>query len=134
MNKEIIEITYTDLRRLSDKVVHIISEVTLIQPEKITLKSSINNQLGIDGDDWFLIQERIQKDLNFDFKDFNYHNFFFEEGSNVLKFPIRIFSVISRVFNYAITLPFNEKAAKSMWKNKNVLNKPDLKIEDLITL
>ena len=133
MKKEIIEIKYGELRKLTEKLIAIISEETRLPINKISLKTSINNQLGIEGDDWFLIQDRIQAEFNFDFKGFNFNEYFYEEGENVLFLPFIIFSSLFNIIEYILIFPFNRIKAKEVWNNKLFKNKPDLKIEDLIT-
>ncbi len=136
MKKEIIEISYIDLRTLSENMITMISEETKISKEKISIKSSINNQLGIDGDDWISIKDRLRTDFNCSLSGFKFHEYFFEEGENVLSFPLMILDLIAvpiKLILYLIISLYDRGSAMKIWNYKLIKRKPDLKIEDLIT-
>ncbi len=133
MNKEKIKISYKDLRKLSEDLISSISEQILVKKEKITLRSSINNELGIDGDDWFDLQERLKAEFGYDFSDFDFRYYFNEEGEQTLNLPLITADRVFRITASGIIIFFNKNLAKRIWRNRLIRNKPDLQIQDILT-
>lgn len=53
--------TFTEVRSVTKRIINIVAENSGIDSTEITLRSSINFDLGVDGDDWDDILEKTVK-------------------------------------------------------------------------
>lgn len=130
MNEE-ITISFSELRNISNRIIDLISDVTSTDRRKLTLKTAINNDLGVDGDDWDDVLYALKEKENIVFDGFNVQEYFHYEGEIPL-LPILLFFIPIRYIFYTL---------KNGWKNsswrefseKHFISKKDLTIGDLIT-
>ena len=56
-----IRTSFTTLRQTANRIVQVVSDICGIDKKEISISSSINNDLGIDGDDWTDLQKALQR-------------------------------------------------------------------------
>lgn len=89
-----MKIPYTELKSTATSIIAIVSEKTGYADDDISINTSLNNHLGINGDDWNeLLQELVQK-VNIDMTGFEADKYFFSDRElsdaslfNLLAFP-----------------------------------------------
>lgn len=69
---------------LSERVFHLIAEQTGIPVERVQLKSSLLNDLGVDGDDAVELLESLAVTFGIDFSNFRFRDYFGAEGFDIL--------------------------------------------------
>lgn len=110
-----------------------ISEVTGEPKEKISLRTSINNDLSVQGDDIDLILERLHKDFDCELNGLHFYNYFMDEGEISGMAPIVLILLPIRILGFLTTLPFNKKLAKRILNINPYERHPDLTVADLVT-
>lgn len=50
--KQTIDISYSELRNITNRIIKLVHLTTGHKQDKITISTSINNEIGIEGDDW----------------------------------------------------------------------------------
>jgi hypothetical protein len=92
-----LKITFSELRQTTNRIIELVSRVTGYEKEKIDLRTSINNTIGVDGDDWDDILIALHKQEDLTLEGLNFYDYFQDEGQiafgslNVLTLPIRFF-------------------------------------------
>jgi len=80
-----------EMNEINNKLIDFVKSWNLIQPDKITLDTLIEKDLGITGDDAIDFIEEFAKKFDVDIVSFDYSKYFGSEG-------IDIFDVFSRLF------------------------------------
>ena len=75
-----INSSFTSLRQTVDRIITIVSEVTSYEREKIDLKTSINNDIGVDGDDWDDLLIALKERGGLNLEGLNFYDYFQDEG------------------------------------------------------
>lgn len=130
MKKEKIEISLSELRFVTESVFNIVSDIGGINPTKLSLKTSINNELGIQGDDWEDLVIKVKQEFNCEFSELNFYDYFLDETQISYNFFLNLLYLPFRLIIYLSYFDIN--ILKKIW-NHNYKNLPDLPIKDLIT-
>lgn len=128
-----IEVTFPELRSVTVRIINIVAESSGVNRNKISIKSSINYDIGIDGDDWDdLLYMLIEKE-QINFEGFEASKYFYNEGelsNNIIYFIlfvpfIFITFLIDRAWKYT---SFKEYFSKRFGDDK----KQKLTVGDLV--
>ena len=90
-----INVTYSEIKEVTNVIRSLVSEVAGIELKKVYSKSSINNDIGIDGDDWDDILIPFIEKYN-DIDGFLFHDYFHDEAQigNAFALALLLFSVL----------------------------------------
>jgi hypothetical protein len=131
--KEEIIIGLPELRDISKRIINLVSEATGTQG-KISIKTAINNDLGIQGDDWDTILLALYEKEGLRLHGFNFYDYFFDEGQismgifgDIISLPIKLTYFLFS-FKWLYTKNWNTYFGFTTYKPK-----PNLTIGDLIT-
>jgi acyl carrier protein len=72
--------TFTEVRSVTKRIINIVAENSGIDSAEITLRSSINFDLGVDGDDWDDILHDLIKKEKINFEGFEVQKYFNSEA------------------------------------------------------
>lgn len=101
---------------INDKLFDYIKGLNLINPQKLTLDTLLEKDLGITGDDAIDFIEDFAQEFDIDCSSFNYRLYFKEEG-------VDLFQMINRLF-------FREKMSTnrdiSLWKLAEAIHRKKL--------
>jgi acyl carrier protein len=75
-----IRTSFTTLRQTADRIIQVVSDMRGIDKKEISINSSINNDLGIDGDDWMDLQEALQNKEGVSLEGLKFYDYFWDEG------------------------------------------------------
>ncbi|MDB5013102.1 MAG: hypothetical protein JWQ25_1304 [Daejeonella sp.] len=126
-----LKVSFAELRQITERIIDLVSEVTNYDKSKITLRTSINNTIGVDGDDWDDILLALQQKENLLLDGLNFYEYFQDEGQiafgvfNLAFLPIQFLI-------YILTLRWRFESFKSHFASRNT-PKTDLTIADLVT-
>ena len=70
---------------INDKLFNYVKGLNLINPDKLTLDTLLEKDLGITGDDAIDFIEEFAQEFNVDISSFDYSKYFREEGFNVFE-------------------------------------------------
>ena len=56
-----IRTSYASLRQTADRIIDLVSRMSGVDKEEISISSAINDDLGVDGDDWIDLQMAYRK-------------------------------------------------------------------------
>ena len=92
------EIDYSTIKETYNELLDIFSANGIIERHELSLKTRINYDLSIDGDDWNDYVERITKKFNFNFHNFNPYIFFHSEGEISLLIWVHLIPLFSVLY------------------------------------
>jgi hypothetical protein len=75
-----ISTTYVSLRQTADRIIDLVSRMSGVDKEEISISSAINNDLGVDGDDWTDIQTALQEKEGLSLDGLQFYDYFMDEG------------------------------------------------------
>ncbi|QNF31853.1 DUF1493 family protein [Adhaeribacter swui] len=146
---EAVEIRYSYLREVSESVVNFI-KTEYWWEDDTNFKSSIENDLGITGDDAVELLEKFAQKFKVDLDGFDFSKYFSPEGVYVNPLLIPIIALLItlflvKTFIAGIVYPFDSEQGKKIFNfiNSDQINKffnkiwpsklEKLTVEDLIT-
>lgn len=130
--KQTIDISYSELRNITNRIIKLVHLTTGHKQDKITISTSINNEIGIEGDDWDYVLIALKEKEGLIMEGFNFYDYFYDEGQLVEKtFKALILFPLSLIM-YVFLLKWTSTKFKDYSFIKNT-GKPDLTIGDLIT-
>jgi len=124
-------ITFSELRGTTNRIILIVSEVTGYEKEKIGLRTSINDTIGVDGDDWDDILIALQKREGLTLEGLYFYDYFQDE-SQIAFGAFDIFTLPIRFLFYLISFAWVREKFKTNFDLGTHL-KSDLTIGDLVT-
>src|SRR5260370_6923084 len=128
-----IKIKYRDLRQTIERIKDLVSETTLYDKKKMTLKTSINHDIGVQGDDWddILLDLRNKENLTLD--GLNFYDYFYDEGQLSSMAPLNLILLPIRLVSYIITFAWRHVGIKKYFFHAWRDNKHPLPIGHLVT-
>jgi len=75
-----IRTTYVDLRKTADDIIALVSKMSGLEKDEINIRSAINNDLGIDGDDWVDLQQALEKQQGLSLEGLQFYDYFMDEA------------------------------------------------------
>jgi hypothetical protein len=124
-------ISFSELRQTTNRIIDLISEVTHYDKNEISLKTSINNTIGVDGDDWDEVISALHKKENLVLEGFNFYDYFQDEGQ-IAWGPLNIIFLPIYFIMYVTTFKWRQESFRNYF-SFNDGPKPDLTIADLVT-
>lgn len=125
-----IDISFAELRQITYQIINLVSETTGYEKSEISIGTAINNDLGIDGDDWDDVLVALFKKENLRLEGLNFYDYFNDEAQIANSFGLDLLSLLIKILSYL--LPFI--GGRVNWDRALRLKaKPDLTIGDLIT-
>ena len=87
-----IHITFGELRRISRRIVSLVARVTGY--EHACISTAINQDIGVDGDDWDDVLLALLREENLSLDGMNFYDYFLDEGQIVWGvLPERIYKI-----------------------------------------
>jgi acyl carrier protein len=125
-----IRTTYETLRKTTDNIIALVSKMSGLEKDEISISSAINNDLGIDGDDWVDLQKALEKQEGLSLDGLQFYDYFNDEGQigDTTGFIIGLFQFIWYVVSLKWLKMKFEDYHKPLGPPKDVLT-----IADLIT-
>ena len=125
-----IKTNYSTLRSTTDSIINLVSKMSGTEKEEISIRSSINNDLGIDGDDWVDLQEALKEKEGLSLEGLQFYDSFIDEGqiADLNGFIIATFHFIC----YLLTFRWVKGKFAHFYQQKST-PKDILTIGDLIT-
>lgn len=122
--------SYTSLRQTTYRIIDLVSRKSGVEKEEISIRSAINDDLGVDGDDWTELQIALREKEGVCLDELQFYDYFMDEGQ--IADPIGfVFGIIQFVWYVAsfkwLKMKFDE-FYKPLGPPKDVLT-----IGDLIT-
>lgn len=74
-----IEVTFAELRSVTTRIINIVAESGGVDQNEISIKSSINYDIGIDGDDWDDLLYKLVEKEHMNFEGFEFSKYFNSE-------------------------------------------------------
>jgi hypothetical protein len=109
----------TDTKQTYDDLIGIISKVLRVPIENLNLDTTINNDLGIYGDDWDELMYPILDKYPIDeHSDFEFSRHMRPEGDLILPFLLEIILTLPRLLLGAIIYPINRKIGSRILKKR----------------
>ena len=109
----------TDTKRTYDDLIGIISHAVKEPVENLNLNTTINNDLGIYGDDWDELMYPILNKYTIDeYSDFEFSRHMRPEGDLILPSLLEIILYIPRLLLGAIIYPINRKVGSQVFKKR----------------
>ncbi len=128
-----IRIKYRDLRQTIERIKDLVSETTLYDKEKMTLQTSINHDIGVQGDDWDDILLSLQDKENLTLDGLNFYDYFYDEGQLSSMAPLNFLLLPIRLVTYIITFGWRHVGVGKYFFTGWREDKPPLTIGDLVT-
>jgi acyl carrier protein len=75
-----IQTTYTSLRHTADSIINIVVKMSGVDKEEVSISSAVNDDLGIDGDDWTDLQMALQEKEGLSLEGLKFYDYFMDEG------------------------------------------------------
>jgi acyl carrier protein len=75
-----IRTSYESLRQTADRIIDLVSKMSGVDKEEISISSAINDDLGIDGDDWTDLQMVLQEKEGLSLEGLQFYDYFMDEG------------------------------------------------------
>jgi acyl carrier protein len=94
MEKSVVYTSYTDLKQLSLSITEFVAEKSDVGIEDMTFKTSLLNDLGVDGDDAAELLEAFMEKYKVDFSEFEFLAYFDTEGFPITSLPIILFRLV----------------------------------------
>lgn len=118
---EIVRTTYSELRSASASVIAFLEKEYWWEEER-GLKTELENDLGITGDDGAELMEKFSKQFAVDISSFEFDQYFYPEpsGSNPLVLIYCLLLLIAfllKVLLAVLLLPFSPKKGRQIWKH-----------------
>jgi hypothetical protein len=130
---EDINIKLSELKHISNSILSILSEISGVEKEKINFKTSINNDLGIQGG---ILEEIIitcEEVFKTDFSGLKYSEYFYDDYELSKLKTINFYLIPIRLVLFSATVLFNKKFARKAIRYTLLENKKPLTVGDLIT-
>jgi hypothetical protein len=128
-----IKIKYRDLRQTIERITDLVSETTLCDRKKINLKTSINHDIGVQGDDWDDILIKLRDQENLTLEGLNFYDYFYDEGQLSSMAPLSLLLLPVRLVTYMLTFAWRQVGIKEYFFYDFGEKKPPLTIGDLVT-
>jgi len=119
---ETIPITFSELRRSTEVILHLLHNACGCKEANLRFKAGIEEDLGITGDDAHELLIQLSEKYKIDFQGFEFKKYFSEEGVSIFVIfylPIAYLFVITgliRLIVYAIVQIFNKELAETILK------------------
>ena len=126
-----INVTYSEIKEVTNVIRSLVSEVAVIELKKVYSKSSINNDIGIDGDDWDDILIPFIEKYN-DIDGFLFHDYFHDEAQIGNAFALALLLFPIKILLSLLILPVSKYWAKVIIKFSVLKEKPPIFLGDLI--
>ena len=128
-----VKIKYKDIRQTIERITDLVSETTLYERSKITLRTSNNHDIGVQGDDWDDILIQLRDKENLTLEGLNFYDYFYDEGQLSSMVPLGLLLLPVRLVTYVLTFAWRQVGIKEylFWDFGN--DKPPLTIGDLVT-
>lgn len=130
---EKIHMTFSELRFLSTSVIQMLSKESGVSTDKISLNTAVNNDFGIQGDDWDTILQRLQEDFDCELDGLNFYDYFIDEVQIANRLPAHLLYLPIQCLLFLLIYPFNRAKASVFWNRELFKTHPDLTVADLIT-
>jgi len=130
--KKTIEISYSDLRNITNRIIDIVYETTGYKKGRISISTSINNEIGVQGDDWDYVLIALQEKEGIVLEGFNFYDYFYDEGQLQQETFKGIFLLSLRFILYIFLFKWTSTKFKDNLFTTNS-GKPNLTVGDLIT-
>jgi hypothetical protein len=130
--KQEIQISFTQLRTISKGIIDLIGNISGKEVNEINIQTSINYDLGIDGDDWDAILLALYKRENLQLDGLNFYDYFSDEEQIANNGVVALFFFPFRVILYFLTLRWRYKPFKDFATMSGPL-KQSLTIGDIVT-
>ncbi len=127
-----IKIPFSELKDISTNIINIVGKSTGYSKTEISLRTSINYDLGIDGDDWDDILMALHKTQNICLDGFNFYDYFNDETQISNNLIVDSFFLLPRIFLYIFTFQWKYKPFNQFATLNGPLKSP-LTIGDLVT-
>jgi acyl carrier protein len=75
-----IRTSYTSLRQTAERVIDLVSKMSGVDKEEISISSAINDDLGVDGDDWTDLQMALREKEGISLEGLQFYDYFMDEG------------------------------------------------------
>src|SRR5690348_11086207 len=75
-----IRTSYTNLRQTADRIIDLVSKMSGVNKKEISISSAINDDLGVDGDDWTDLQMALQEKEGISLEGLQFYDYFMDEG------------------------------------------------------
>jgi hypothetical protein len=75
-----IRTSFASLRLTTNRIIELVSKMSGIDADTISISSAINNDLGIDGDDWIDLQLALQEKEGLTLDGLHFYDYFMDEG------------------------------------------------------
>lgn len=97
-----IRTSYASLRQTADSIIDLVSKMSGVDKEEINISSAVNDDLGIDGDDWTDLQIALQEKEGISLEGLQFYDYFMDEGqiSDPSGFVIGLFQLIWYVLSF----------------------------------
>jgi acyl carrier protein len=91
-----IQTTYTSLRHTADSIINIVVKMSGVDKEEVSISSAVNDDLGIDGEDWTDLQMVLQEKEGLSLEGLKFYDYFMDEGqiSDPIGFVIGLFQFV----------------------------------------
>lgn len=125
-----IRTTYTNLRQTADRIIDLVSKMSGVGKEEICISSAINNDLGVDGDDWTDLQKALQEKEGISLEGLHFYEYFMDEGqiADPSGFVMGVIQLIWYLLSFKWLKMKFANCYKPLWAPKD-----NLTIADLIT-
>jgi|GEM_PF-1827879 len=109
----------SDTKQIYIDIIRIISETTRVPKEDLSLDTSVNIDLRIEGDDWDeLMYPIVDKYPIEDFSEFEFSRHMRPEGDLILPFLLELVLSIPRVLTGSIIFLFNKRIGRIFFKKR----------------
>lgn len=133
--KKVIHVEYSQLKLIYLNIVEFLETDYAVFGEKITSKSSLNFDIGIDGDDAAEFLGKFSSKYDVKFQEFNFYKYFSGEGSNIgslSSLPFLITVVVQLIFAFFLHWIFPNIKTKVKDLINNFNEQSTLTIGDLV--
>jgi hypothetical protein len=75
-----IRTSYSSLRHTADRIIDLVVKMSGVDKEEVSISSAINDDLGVDGDDWTDLQKALQEKEGLSLEGLQFYDYFCDEG------------------------------------------------------
>ena len=75
-----IKTSYSNLRQTADRIIDLVSRISGVNKDEISISSAINDDLGVDGDDWTDLQIALQEKEGISLEGLQFYDYFMDES------------------------------------------------------
>jgi hypothetical protein len=127
-----IKTSYSILRETTDRIIDLTCKMSGLDRNEISINSAINNDLGIDGDDWIDLQAALQEKEGILLEGLEFYNYFQDEAQIADAGLIHFFNVFFQLIWWMISFKWLKMKFADFYEPIRV-SKDILTIGDLIT-